>query len=318
MIHIAMINGDTDFQLTCDLEKRLARRRTIEAEIQAGGWKKAHRDSLLLRDHIAAPLLRAALQITGIYSQGIRNALEPVVRHVRFEFDELPEGFDGFRILHLADLHVDGIDGLAEIVAERLRGVDADLCVMTGDYRFEITGPCDEVYRGLRTIMSSVRAHHGVVAVLGNHDQSEMAVELEKLGVRMLINEAAEITRRGSRLWIVGVDDPHFGYDDLHAALDSAPVDGFKVLLAHSPEIFDQAAAAEIRLYLCGHTHAGQIRLPRIGGLLTNADCPRSYAQAKWQHGGMLGYTSAGVGCSFLPVRYNCAPEIPVIELARK
>src|ERR1700730_32723 len=175
-----MIN-DIDVPLTCDLDKPRARRRTIEAEIRAGGWKKAHRDSLLLRDQIAAPLLRAALQVTGIYARGIRNALEPIVRHVRFEFDDLPAGFDGFRILHLADIHIGGVDGLAEIVAERLREVDADLCVMTGDYRFEITGPCDEVYRGLRTILSSVRAHQGVVAILGNHDESEMAVELENL-----------------------------------------------------------------------------------------------------------------------------------------
>ena len=313
-----MINSDTDFQLTCDLEKRLARRRTIESEIRAGGWKKAHRDSLLLRDHIATPLLRAALQITGIYSQGIRNAREPIVRQARFEFDDLPHSFDGFRILHLADLHIDGVDGLAEIVAERLRGVDADLCVMTGDYRFEITGPCDEVYRGLRTILSSVRAHHGTVAILGNHDESCMAVELENLGVQMLINEAVQIRRRGSHLWMVGVDDPHVGCDDLDAALDGVPEDGFKILLAHSPEVFDEAAAAEIRLYLCGHTHAGQIRLPRIGGLLTNADCPRSYTHGEWHHRGMRGYTSAGVGCSFLPVRYNCPPEIAVIELAMK
>jgi predicted MPP superfamily phosphohydrolase len=313
-----MINSDIDVQLARDLEKRLARRRTIEAEIRAGGWKKAHRDSLLLRDQIVAPLLRAALQITGIYERGIRNALDPIVRHVRLEFDDLPDGFDGFRILHLADIHIGGVDGLAEVVAERLRGVDADLCVMTGDYRFEITGPCDEVYRGLRTILSSVRAPQGVVAILGNHDESEMAVELENLGVRMLINEAVEITGRGSPLWMVGVDDPHLGCDDLQAALHSVPKDGFKILLAHSPEIFDEAAAAEIRLYLCGHTHAGQIRLPRIGGLLTNADCPRSYTHGEWHHCGMRGYTSAGIGCSFLPVRYHCPPEIAVIELAMK
>jgi predicted MPP superfamily phosphohydrolase len=313
-----MIHGDIDFQLACDLDKRLARRRTIEAEIRAGGWKKAHRDSLLLRDQIAAPLLRTALQITGIYARGIRNALEPIVRHVRFEFDDLPDSFDGFRILHLADIHIGGVEGLAEIVAERLLGVEADLCVMTGDYRFETTGPCEEVYRGMHTILSSVRAHHGVVAILGNHDESEMAVEFENLGVRMLINEAVEITGRGIPLWLVGVDDPHLGCDDLEAARHSVPNDGFKILLAHSPEIFDEAAAAKIRLYLCGHTHAGQIRLPGIGGLLTNADCPKSYTHGEWHHGSMRGYTSAGVGCSLLPVRYNCPPEIAVIELAKK
>jgi hypothetical protein len=138
-----------------------------------------------------------------------------VVRHLRLEFQDLPASFDGFRILHLSDLHIDGMDGLAEIVADRIAGLNADLCVMTGDYRFELVGPCDGVYPRLRTILSRVQSRHGVVAVMGNHDESEMAGEIEKLGVRMLINEAIEIRRAGASLWVVGVDDPHcYGFDD--------------------------------------------------------------------------------------------------------
>ena len=316
-----MAGYDTEIQSmrNRDLENRLARRRAIENAFRMGGWKKAHRDSLLLRDHIAAPILRAALQITGLYSRGTRNALEPTVPQLRLELEILPESFHGFRILHLADLHIDGVGGLAEVVAERVAALPADLCVMTGDYRFEVDGPCDAVYPRMATLLSGIRAHHGVVAILGNHDESEMAVELEKLGVRMLINEPVEIVRGGTRLWIIGVDDPHhYGCDDLEGALEAVPANAFKVVLAHSPEMFDQAAAAGIHLYLCGHTHAGQIRLPWIGAPLLNADCPRAYAHGQWQHGAMLGYTSAGVGCSLLPVRYNCPPEIVLIELAKK
>ncbi|HXM20980.1 MAG TPA: metallophosphoesterase [Terriglobales bacterium] len=314
-----MIHYHSEFEATHDLERRLAPRRAIEAAMRSGRWTHAHKDSLVLRDHIARPILRTALKIAGIYSRGTRNALQPVVRHLRLEFHDLPESFDGFRILHLTDLHIDGVDGLAEIVAERIAGLHADLCVMTGDYRYEIAGPCDAVYPRLRTILSSVQAHHGVAAVLGNHDESEMAGELEKLGVRMLVNEAVEIRRGGARLWVIGVDDPHcYGLDDLDGALEGVPADAFKVLLAHSPEIFEEAAAAGVHLCLCGHTHAGQIRLPVIGGILTNADCPRSYTQGVWHHGSVLGYTSAGVGCSLLPVRYNCPPEIAMIELTRK
>jgi uncharacterized protein len=306
-------------QLARNLEKHLACRRAIEIAIRTGRRRNAHRDALVLRDHIAEPILRAALQIMGLYARGIRNALEPVVRHLRFEFENLPESFYGFRILHLADLHIDGVNGLAEIVAERVAALPADLCVMTGDYRFAMEGPCDAVYSGMATVLSGVRAQHGVLAILGNHDESNIAVELEALGVRMLINEAVEISREGDRLWMIGVDDPHhYGCDDLDGALESVPSHAFKVILAHSPEMFDEAAAAEIHLYLCGHTHAGQIRLPGIGGLLMNADCPRSFTHGNWQHGGMLGYTSAGVGCSLLPVRYNCPPEIALIEMVKK
>jgi predicted MPP superfamily phosphohydrolase len=316
---IQVIHSNSEFEVTHDLEKRLAPRRAIEAAMNSGELKHAHKDSLVMRERIARPILRTILKMAGIYSRGIQNALQPVVRHLRLEFADLPASFDGFRILQLADLHIDGMDGLAEIIADRIAGLNADLCVMTGDYRFELVGPCDAVYPRLRTILSRVQARHGVVAVMGNHDESEMAGEIEKLGVRMLINEAIEITRGGSSLWVVGVDDPHcYGFDDLDGALEYVPADAFKVLLAHSPEIFAEAAAADIHLCLCGHIHAGQIRMPLIGSILSNADCPRSYRQGVWQHGGMIGYTCAGVGCSLLPVRYNCPPEIAMIELVRK
>jgi predicted MPP superfamily phosphohydrolase len=296
---------------TRDLESRLARRRVIEVK-----RKPADGDSL--PERLKASFLRSALRIAGLYSRGIRNALAPVVRHLQFQFDDLPHSFVGFRMLHLADLHIDCLDGLAEIVAERVRGLEADLCVMTGDYRFRLQGPCDSVYLGLRTILPSIRATRGIVGILGNHDEADIAVELENLGIRMLVNDAVAIEKEGSRLWVLGVDDPHSpGCCDLAGPLATVPPDAFKVLLAHSPEIYCEASLAGIHLYLCGHTHAGQIRLPGIGALLVNSACPRSYAQGRWQHGAMLGYTSAGAGCALLPVRYNCAPEITLIELAK-
>jgi predicted MPP superfamily phosphohydrolase len=307
------------YEVTRDLESRLSRRRAIEAAIHSHKWKDAHRDSFIFRDHIARPVLNTFLKATRLYSRGVRNALRPIVRYVRLEFEDLPPSFDGFRILHLADLHIDALDGLAEVVADLVGPLDVDLCVMTGDYRFKAQGRCDGIYPGMRTILSSIRTEQSVLGILGNHDESEIAIELENLGVRMLINETAEISRGDESLYVIGVDDPHcYGCDDLEGALEGVPEDGFKVLLAHTPEIFEKAARSGIHLYLCGHTHAGQIRLPVIGEVFQNADCPRAYAQGEWRHNRMLGQTSAGVGCSVVPVRYNCPPEIPVIELARK
>jgi predicted MPP superfamily phosphohydrolase len=317
-----MHKGTTGCELARDLQDRLSRRRQVEAAIREHKRRHAHRDSLLFWNHLAEPILKTlnvVLRAAGLYSRGVHKALEPRLRPLRLEFESLPTSFDGFRILHLADLHIDGLPGLAEVVADVIADVAVDLCVMTGDYRFKAYGPCDGVYRGLRAILSAVRAQHGVFGILGNHDESEIAVELEKMGVRMLINESLAITRDGSSLWMIGVDDPHcYGCDDLEGALEGVPEDGFKILLAHTPELYENASTRGIRLYVCGHTHAGQIRLPLIGEVFRNADCPRAYAQGEWQHRAMLGHTSAGVGCSVLPVRYNCAPEIPVIELARK
>jgi hypothetical protein len=237
---------------------------------------------------------------------------------LRLEFPNLPAALDGFRILHLSDFHIDGVAGLAEALAERLKFISADLCVLTGDYRFEIHGPADQVYPRMRRVLHAIRARHGVVGILGNHDCADIAPALESMGVRMLINESLAAGPSSDPVWVIGVDDPHFfGCDDLRGALQDVPERGFKLLLSHTPEMYREAAEAGIDLYLSGHTHAGQIRLPGIGALSTMADSPRRFAFGHWRHEGMQGYTTAGVGCSLLPVRFHCPPEIVLIELAR-
>jgi predicted MPP superfamily phosphohydrolase len=299
------------------LEPRLTRRRALEDKYQKGWPGYARGDFLLWKDRLTAALLKATLKISGLYDRGVANALCSVVRHLRLEFAELPPHLSGFRILHLSDLHIDGVEGLAEILADHVSDLPVDLCVMTGDYRFKIEGPCHAVYPRMRRIVDSIRARHGVVGILGNHDCADIAVTLEKVGVRMLINEAVAAGAPDHRLWVIGVDDPHYyGCDDLAGALDGVPDDAFKLLLAHTPEMFGEAAEAGIDLYLTGHTHAGQICLPWLGPLVSHATCPRQYTYGHWQHGGMQGYTTAGAGCSLLPVRFQCPPEICVIELA--
>lgn len=301
-----------------DLELRLSRRREAEALHHKGRWAHGRGDFLLRHHRVVGPVLRATLRASGLYARGVRNACSPEIRHVRFTFPTLPPAFHGFRILHLSDLHIDGLPQLAGIVANRLADLPVDVCVMTGDYRYEVEGPCDAVYPLMETIVRSVRAPQGIIGILGNHDAAEIAVGLEALGVRMLINEAVEVGNGNSGVWVVGVDDPHYyGGDDLAAALQCAPRGAFKILLAHTPELFAEAAAADIDLYLCGHTHAGQIALPYIGPLLLNAKCPRAYTRGAWQHGRIQGYTSAGLGASMVTARFGCPPEITVIELAK-
>jgi predicted MPP superfamily phosphohydrolase len=306
------------------LSTRLARHKAIEAEHHKG--KKAHGrgDLFLWHDDVLRPVLKWSLKSLGLYEAGLRAARQPVVRSLCFEFSSLPAAFHGFRILHLSDLHIDGVHGLAERTAEIVATLPVDVCVMTGDYRFEIFGTCDKVYPRMGLILGAIRARYGVLGILGNHDPAEIAMELARMGVHMLINDATELRSDGSGLWIAGVDDPHYyGCDDLDRAISDVPKDGFKVLLAHTPEMYEEADAAGIHLYLCGHTHGGQIRLPKLfrgswAAPFRNAACPWEYAYGSWIHGGLQGYTSAGVGASLLPVRYNCQPEIVVIELRRR
>ena len=190
--------------------------------------------------------------------------------------------------------------------------------MLTGDYRFETRGPSHGVYPLMRSILSSVSSEHGVFGILGNHDAAEIALALEEMGVVMLVNQAVPIGNGSSSLWLAGVDDP-FDYrcDDLPGALSAVPREAFKILLAHTPDLYEDAAGRAVDLYLCGHTHAGQIRFPLIGALRHNSKSPRTYAYGHWIHKHMQGYTTSGVGCSGLSVRFNCPPEVAMIELRK-
>jgi uncharacterized protein len=250
--------------------------------------------------------------------RGLSNALSPLIRRVQLQFTNLPPGLDGFRILHLSDFHIDGLPGLAEVLVEKLPQAPVDLCVLTGDYRFEVKGDCAAIYPRMRRVLDAISSRHGIVGILGNHDCADIALELQKRGVRMLINDSFAIESMGDRLWVIGVDDPYYyGCDDLTGAMEGIPASDFKLLLAHTPELFANAESALIDLYLCGHTHAGQIRLPILGAAILNANCPRDFTYGHWYYRNMQGYTTSGVGCSLLPVRFGCPPEIAVIELSR-
>ena len=295
-------------------EARLADAATAIAAPRRG--RRHGQDNALLQDARLVRWLRLALRATGLYERGVRNALRPVERHIRMECAALPPALDGFRILHLSDLHIDGMGPLAETLAAMLCGISADLCVLTGDYRFDPDGPCEPVYGPLATVLQSVRARHGTFAILGNHDAPEIGFALERMGAVVLVNESVEIRAGGARFWLMGVDDTRESdRDQLTEAASGVPRDAFRVLLAHTPELYEQAASLNVHVYLCGHTHAGQFRLPWVGPVLLNAACPRAYGGGHWRHRQMHGYTSAGAGCSLLPVRYNCPPEIAIVEL---
>ena len=303
--------------LTRDVEERLVRRRRSEMRHHKRLKAHGHGDFFLRHEHVMRWLLKAGLQVTGLYRRGVSNALEPIARSIRIEFADLPAGLDGFRILHLSDLHIDGMEGLTESLADQLSQYPVDLCVLTGDYRFDVEGPCGAVYPRMRRIVQAIRARHGIYGILGNHDCADIAVELENMGVRMLINESVAVGPSGNRFWVLGVDDPYYyGCDDLAAARDGVPDADFKLLLAHTPELFEEAEQAGVGLYLSGHTHAGQIHVPGWGPLVLHAECPKEFTGGYWRYASMQGYTTAGAGCSLLPVRFGCPPEFVVIELA--
>jgi uncharacterized protein len=259
-----------------------------------------------------------AFRAVGLYEQGVQNALRMRLTQETFWFPDLPASFDGFRILLMTDLHLDGVEGLTDAVIGKVGDVEVDLCLLGGDIRMEMYGPVAPALRELRRLLAHVRTRHGILGVLGNHDCIEMVPEFEDAGVWMLINESQEIRVNGESLWVVGVDDPHFyKTHDLELAFRSVPEQSFRLFLAHSPEAWREAAEYRSHFYLCGHTHGGQICLPGWGPMFTHSKAPRHTAAGRWEYQGMVGYTSRGVGASGIPLRFNCPGEIALITLRR-
>ena len=194
--------------------------------------------------------------------------------------------------------------------------LEYDICVLTGDYRGKTYGPFENALQSLSNICALLRGP--LYGVLGNHDSLRMTPAMEAMGIRMLFNEYETIARGSSQIYLAGVDDAHFyRADDIEKAASGIPKNSFSVLLSHTPEVYEQAAAAEFDLMLSGHTHGGQLCLPGGIPIKLEAVLPRSMGAGMWRYAGMTGYTSVGAGTSLMPVRLNCPPEISLHTLRR-
>ena len=254
-------------------------------------------------------LIRLVMRLAGIYGRGRRNSADVRIRHNQVGIPGLPKAFVGFTLLHLSDLHLDMYSPIVHSLIERLHGVEYDLCAITGDFRARTYGD----YTQAIGIMEQVRSHlHGpVFGVLGNHDFIEMVPELEALDIHMLLNESVALERGGSKIYLAGIDDPHYyRMENLEKAAVDIPTDAASILLSHSPEVYRHAAHAGFDLMLCGHTHGGQICLPGNIPLTYNANCPRRLGRGAWRYHDLRGYTSVGAGSCIVDARFNCPPEI--------
>ena len=259
-------------------------------------------------------LIRTALRLTGLYWLGHRRADMVQVQHNFVCLNALPAVFDGFTILHLSDLHVENSEGALRRLTPLLNTVTYDLCVLTGDYRDEKFGASDHVLARLAQVIAALKGP--VYGTLGNHDSIRMVIDLERLGVRMLVNEAVAIQRGDQTIHLCGIDDAHyFRTDNIEKAAAEIPPGECSILLSHTPEVYRQAAHAGFKLMLSGHTHGGQICLPGGVPIIRGGVMPRRIASGPWTYRGMAGYTSRGVGTSIAPVRFNCPPEITLHHL---
>jgi hypothetical protein len=294
------------------VEQRLKTEREHEAQLFGQGTLFFN-----LENAYAAPsIIGAALKLAGLYARARKNADRVLVRRNVFTFAGLPESFDGFIMLHLSDLHADISVGAMRHLVGIVGDLDYDICVLTGDYRGRTFGPFDRTLSHIDALVARLRPP--IYGILGNHDTIRMTPALEAMGIKMLFNECATITRGDDVIHLAGVDDAHFyRADDIGKVATRIPASAFSILLSHTPETYREAAAAGFDLMLSGHTHGGQLCLPGGIPIKLEARLPRSMGRGAWRYAEMAGYTSVGAGTSLLPVRLNCPPEITLHTLRR-
>jgi uncharacterized protein len=287
------------------VSQRLGIEMDHEAQVFGHGLNFFHIENLLF----SPTLIEGVLRLSGLYWQGRRNAAKLRLRQNEIVSHRVPKAFDGFRILHLSDLHTDMSQRAMDRLLDLLPSLEYELCVLTGDYRGKNFGPFNQCLAGMVRLREAL--NEPVYGVLGDHDTIRMVPDLEAMGIRMLFNECVVIERGGYLIHLAGIDDAHFyRMDDIEKAADAIPHEDFSILLSHTPEIYRQAAGAGFDLMLSGHTHGGQICLPGGIPLTLDATLPRSLGSGAWKYRDMAGYTSVGAGSSVVPVRFNCPPEI--------
>jgi predicted MPP superfamily phosphohydrolase len=230
----------------------------------------------------------------------------------------LPEGFEGFRVVQVTDVHHSRIVPIGEVrrVVELANGVGADVAVLTGDYTTSRRGyiePCAEA-------LGELKAREGVWAVLGNHDHytgAELTVRaLSKNKVNVLSNANTVLRRGGDELRLAGVDDWGWGQADWGRALGGVDLSRPSVLLSHEPAVLDMKETRGVSLILSGHTHGGQISLPFVGAPARFME-EFKYLRGLYEREGTQLYVSRGTGMIGVPVRIGARPEVAVLRLRR-
>lgn len=264
-------------------------------------------------------IVKAFFKIFFLEKTGYINALNVRLKEDVLFFDRLPENFSGYRILFISDLHLDGVLPLWEKVVELIDKTDYHISILGGDYRYLHKGNSKGAEMAIEKIVNCLKKKSEIVGIIGNHDLYTNGLALEDQGVKMLVNDSMEIKRNGQSIYFAGVDDSSlFLADEIDTADIDIPDNCFKIMLSHSPQIFKDVSRYGYDLMISGHTHGGQVCLPGGFALLKGAPVPGKYVKGKWSYGNLQGITSTGAGVSVFPVRFNCQPEINVIELQRK
>ena len=268
------------------------------------------------------------------------------VQQITYTSDKVPAAFDGYKIVHISDLHLSSIADSPEFLQRVIDSINTqqpDLICFTGDF----VGFGVEEAKPFTEMLLQLHAKDGVVSVLGNHDfalyhygisdaQREEKVkqlatyQCDVLGWKLLRNQSFIVARGSDTLQIIGVDNASCkgqGFRTIYRAdlpkamqtLASSPSrlitsSPFQILLSHDPSHWraEVVPNTDIPLTLSGHTHAGQMRIfgyPLSSLMFTDSE-------GWYEMDGQSLYINTGIGCT-LPVRVGVPAEITVITLKK-
>ncbi len=258
----------------------------------------------------------AALVVAGWGVWGCRRWVRLTRSELRFA--QLPRWLDGYRIVHLTDLHIGSLDSkrIGQRWVELTNLTRPNLVVVTGD----LVTRGVLFYRDVAEILGRIAAPDGVFVCLGNHDRSDpeaLAEALACAGPKVLRNESHVLERDGQQLWVAGLEAAGREATGraLKRALGHRPTGAFTLLLSHYPDSFDEACTHGVDLTLSGHTHGGQVGMPLFGDRLNLASLTGQRPRGLVTRGRCKLYVSAGLGTTGIPLRLGVRPEIALLEL---
>lgn len=237
----------------------------------------------------------------------------------------LPAGSPTVRLLHISDIHMERPSRREDDLLALVEAARPELIVITGDYLNLSYNRDPETVEHVQRLLRRLHAPHGVYAVLGSPpvDLREVVAPLfDDVPTRLLRDEWATVDLGESRcMHILGMDCNHDLEEDserLACLAENGPKGSVRLLLYHSPEMMPEAKEQGFDLYLCGHTHGGQVRLPLYGAVITSSRLGRRYVMGHYAEEGTNLYVSRGVGFEGLSaprVRFLSPPEITLFTL---